>query len=197
MNLDNVRMVDVDIPSVGHAYLYHLQDCVANDEDVFGGGFAVVDDEVSVDFGDGSVADGLSFQPEGVDQFACGNFLGVFERAASGCGDGLGVFAFVAGFLPTLFDVFVGIVFAFENGLESEVAAELLDVAIVGNDLIAFASADDSVFIEEGDTDDLIKGFDAHRSGVHTQGTSDVSWDAFHPLEATDAVSAGEGGEFF
>ncbi len=24
----------VDIPLVGHAYLYHLQDCVANDEDV-------------------------------------------------------------------------------------------------------------------------------------------------------------------
>jgi hypothetical protein len=28
------RQLSVDIPLVGHAYLYHLQDCVANDEDV-------------------------------------------------------------------------------------------------------------------------------------------------------------------
>jgi hypothetical protein len=27
-------IVAVDIPSVGHTYLYHLQDCAANDEDV-------------------------------------------------------------------------------------------------------------------------------------------------------------------
>jgi hypothetical protein len=31
---NNILREHVDIPSVGHAYLYHLQDCVANDEDV-------------------------------------------------------------------------------------------------------------------------------------------------------------------
>ena len=70
------------------------------------------------------------------------------------------------------------------------------DVAVVGDDLLALAGADDAVLIEEGHAHHLVEGFDAHRAGVHAQRAADVAGDAFHPLEAADAAAAGDAGEF-
>ena len=85
---------------------------------------------------------------------------------------------------------------AFEDGLQGEVAPQFGDVAVVGDDFLALAGADDAVLIEEGDAHDLVEGFDAHRAGVHAQRAADVAGDAFHPLEAADAAAAGDAGEF-
>ena len=57
----------------------------------------------------------------------------------------------------------------------------------MGDHFIALTGADRSIFVEEGHAADLIKCFDAHRAGIHAQGTADIARDAFHPFKATDA----------
>ena len=167
-------------------------------EDVAGFGTAAVDEEVAMNVRDLSGADGLAFECEVVDEFAGSAGGGIFEGAACAGTDGLGGAAFVMRGGEFAIDLSQGGVWgALEDGGDDETLFKLGHVAVVMLDFGEGFFFEAAVEVDEADGDDLVKGFGAHGSGVHADGSAEVAGDAFHPLEAANLGVAGGAGDFF
>lgn len=139
--------------------------------------------------GDAGVSHTGVFQPQFVNQLACGDFLRVFEDAAGAGAGGLGQPAFGAGVFQFFFNFLPGAGAAFKDGLQHEVVGQVRNGAVLGVEVAGGVAADFPVFIQAGDGDEVPDHVPSHGSGVHAEASAHVAGDSVHPFQAAEAAA--------